>query len=472
MNTSFNGLTEDQQQALDALDKWLHGDEPTMKLTAYAGCGKTFLVSYWLNQLSLKYNRNRYDFVKAIVGPGNPNMEAIYVTAPTHKAVNVLRGKVDSDNDGMVKLMTTHSALSLKPQIVDRNTGRQEFKPERDYDRRPGAALIIVDEASMIGQSLFDYLRQEQLLGTKILYIGDVGQIPPVGEPISPVFRTVRNGIELTSIVRQAEGNPIISLAHTVRQHQGSIRALASEYGMVDSMYNALEHVASLYADKPADTKVIAWRNATVAAHNKAIRTLIYGHAKERYMQGELITFLSPYQPPLSMKVLHQGKELVLDPVESNTDCRVIRVASTSVEVQEVWAEDADNVTPENLTGKYYIHVPAVLMYLERLDTGQTIKVVTYDRDDDEVYMNCMGSLLDEAKQLRDSSKWQEYYNFMSRFADIEYGYCITAHRSQGSTYTTVVVDDKDINANHNKGEKTKLYYTAVTRSADTLIVV
>lgn len=469
MNTS--NLTPDQQEAFQALNDWLNSDEPTLSLTAYAGCGKTWLVAYWLKTLTERWKRTE-PFVRHIIGPmANPSMKAIIVTAPTHKAVGVLRSKLKGIDNDMCMLQTTHAALCLRPVVVDTKTGRTEFKPERDYDRKPGCALMIVDEASMVGNSLYDYIRQEQLQGTKVLYVGDVGQIPPVGELVSPVFKQVKNRITLSTIVRQEAGNPIINLAHEVREHVGSIKGLARKYDMTSDVTSALSLIAPLYADHASDTKMVAWRNATVSRHNRAIRRLIYGGLEKRYMIGELLTFLNPYSPPASMEITHEGKKLTLSQVDSNTDCRVVAYHKIDMEVPEVWYLDETQASPSNIEGKFYVKVPSILLELEGMD-GQKLHVVTYDRDNDEVYMSCKGSLLDEAKSLGQYSYWQDYYSFLSRFADIEYGYCITAHRSQGSTYQTVVVDDTDISANWDAAEKTKLYYTSVTRSAKTLIVV
>lgn len=59
------------------------------------------------------------------------------------------------------------------------------------------------------------------------------------------------------------------------------------------------------------------------------------------------------------------------------------------------------------------------------------------------------------------------YYQILDKFADISYGYCITVHKSQGSTYNNVYVDFNNIlNSNFQENEKVKCIYTAVTRAA------
>ena len=65
-------LTPDQAQAADQIRAWLAQGEPAVVLGGYAGTGKTFTVT---------------DLLK-----GYLNRRPLVVTAPTHKAVHVLRG--------------------------------------------------------------------------------------------------------------------------------------------------------------------------------------------------------------------------------------------------------------------------------------------------------------------------------------------------------------------------------------------
>jgi hypothetical protein len=61
---------------------------------------------------------------------------------------------------------------------------------------------------------------------------------------------------------------------------------------------------------------------------------------------------------------------------------------------------------------------------------------------------------------------WVAYYDFLRKFADVNYGYCITCHKSQGSTYNTAFVLEDDIDANPNIVERNRIKYTAYTRAS------
>jgi energy-coupling factor transporter ATP-binding protein EcfA2 len=84
-------------------------------------------------------------------------------------------------------------------------------------------------------------------------------------------------------------------------------------------------------------------------------------------------------------------------------------------------------------------------------------------------------------KRLSDSEQLADRYKAIDR--DIFYGYAITAHKSQGSTYRGVIVDEPDFQKLVNKWnyrhgclesrirEKNQLRYVAYTRARDSLVI-
>lgn len=72
-----------------------------------------------------------------------------------------------------------------------------------------------------------------------------------------------------------------------------------------------------------------------------------------------------------------------------------------------------------------------------------------------------------EKKINRIWKDWQS--NVIDRFAQLNYGYSITVHKSQGSTFKNVFIDIQDIFSNSNQPERLKCLYTAITRSSHSL---
>lgn len=71
------------------------------------------------------------------------------------------------------------------------------------------------------------------------------------------------------------------------------------------------------------------------------------------------------------------------------------------------------------------------------------------------------------------SKLWKEFNNkFIDPFAQINYGFSITVHKSQASTFYNVFVDLHDIFKNKNSEEAKKCLYTAVTRTSNELHIL
>lgn len=83
--------------------------------------------------------------------------------------------------------------------------------------------VIIIDEMSMVDIHVMYMLLSKVVLGTKILLIGDVDQIPSVGPGLilKDLIDSGRIPVaKLTKIHRQAEGNHIITNAHKINDSQ------------------------------------------------------------------------------------------------------------------------------------------------------------------------------------------------------------------------------------------------------------
>lgn len=178
-------LTEEQQRAQDAIASWMKlpfsKQTQEFKLGGYAGTGKTTLMKSVVKALS----------------DADHNIE---VCAFTGKAVNVLQRKG-------VGGRTMHS---LMYDVIDEGKGIVSFEKKSRLEGRP--SLVIVDEASMVSTELYKDLIS---FGTKCLFVGDPGQLEPVGD--NPQLM-MQPDVTLQTIHRQAESSPIIKLANWVRK--------------------------------------------------------------------------------------------------------------------------------------------------------------------------------------------------------------------------------------------------------------
>ena len=215
-------LNDDQLKVSNAVLDAIDSGYRKIIIKGSAGVGKTYMVDY----LVKKYRRD--------LGYG-----MIYITAPTNRAVAVLLEK-NKKVEFYMEYTTIHKALFLKRQINNK-TGEITFKP--DYNpkkQRPfnKGCIIVVDEASMLNSELLVNLESPEYKDIPMIFLGDHKQLNPVNEADSPIFHRVEMSgqtikvkqeeevidhliptyveFELTKIVRQAEGNPIIELSRNL----------------------------------------------------------------------------------------------------------------------------------------------------------------------------------------------------------------------------------------------------------------
>lgn len=226
-----------QDAAIKAVNQWL-GDpsgKQIFRLFGYAGTGKTTLAK---------------ELAKTVKG------EVLFATF-TGKASLVLRQK------GCEDASTIHS-LIYKVDVNER-TGEATFSLD-EGSLLTDAALLIVDEVSMVGSEL-----AHDLLSFKkrILVLGDPAQLPPVKD--EGFFINQAPDVMLTEVHRQALDNPIIRMSMDIREGNG---LRTGEYGesLVSSRKDiGHDRLRELVID--AD-QLLVGKNATRIAYNRRIRQI------------------------------------------------------------------------------------------------------------------------------------------------------------------------------------------------------
>lgn len=186
-------LSAQQDQAIKDVKTWyndLSGSQ-VFYLAGYAGTGKSTLA---------KLIR------------GDVKGRVLYA-AFTGKAALVMQRK------GCFGASTIHSLIYR----VEEGDGWQPSFVLNPLSEVKGAALVIVDECSMVDEQLGSDLLS---FGTKVLVLGDPGQLPPVK---GDGFFTARQpDFMLTEVHRQALDNPIIRMSMDIRAGK---RLKVGQYG-------------------------------------------------------------------------------------------------------------------------------------------------------------------------------------------------------------------------------------------------
>jgi exodeoxyribonuclease V alpha subunit len=179
---------------------------------------------------------------KAILKITEKLTDRILLAAPTGRAAKRM-----SEITGR-KASTIHSLLE-----VDFKTGG--FKRKKDNPLE--CDLLIVDEASMIDTHLMHNLLKAIPSTARVLFVGDVNQLPSVG-PGTVLLDMIRSlqipVVTLNEIFRQAQGSKIIVNAHRINQGQfPEIRNQAdSDFFFIEAETpdDVLNHIVKLVAQR------------------------------------------------------------------------------------------------------------------------------------------------------------------------------------------------------------------------------
>ena len=116
--------------------------------------------------------------------------------------------------------VTIHRLLELSGVPSD---DRSTASFERNEENPLEADVIIIDEMSMVDIFLMNALLKAVSVGTRLILVGDINQLPSVG-PGCVLKDIIRAGscpvVQLTRIFRQAQGSRIIMNAHRINEGQ------------------------------------------------------------------------------------------------------------------------------------------------------------------------------------------------------------------------------------------------------------
>lgn len=341
----------------------------------------------------------------------------IVCTAPTNKAVKVLSDKISHN-----KFRTIHSLLKIRPKRIK---DKEVFVPDNSDDMKEEFFdLIIVDECSMVSEELLKLIRKKiRNKSTKVLFSGDIGQLQPINEEISETF--LFPSTELTEIVRH--GDVISKSAEKVRcsgeivEFNQIIHSPIIEWKRLNDVKEAFKN----FPDNPDNIRVLCWTNENVRKWNKTLRKVILGYEpKEEFVVGEAIMAREACLNPMEQIILNNSEEGIILSVNEQKECWDLRVRK---------------------------------MYgMDEVD----LKVIKED------FIEEFNEILSD---LANRKEWSEFWLYKKKYHDITHCMAMTVHKSQGSTFNTVVADTPDITKNYDLEERNQLVYVALTRASNNI---
>lgn len=244
-------LSKDQEKALKDILVWYQKDRfvmPYVTLGGYAGTGKTTLIA-----------RLRKELQKL-----DKNLEVGFASF-TGKAARVLKNKLKEEQTVFPKdtVGTIHS-LIYSPVVND----EEEiigWKPKEKIE----PDLIIIDEASMVDQMIWNHLLAYKV---PIIVVGDHGQLPPIRGNFNLMQKPF---LKLEEIHRQAKKNPIIELSIQAREkgyiEPGKYSAKVRKFSPKD--LDGRDEIQERLASYDPETLILCGYNTTRKKLNQFIRT-------------------------------------------------------------------------------------------------------------------------------------------------------------------------------------------------------
>lgn len=158
--------------------------------------------------------------VRAIIRVFDAMRLRIALAAPTGRAAKRMSQSAGEE------AKTVHRLLEMEYGAEDKLRFRKNENDQLEDD------VIIIDEASMLDLMLTDALLKAIKPGARLILIGDVNQLPPVGagHVFDDIIKSDRFAtVELTHIFRQAQESLIVTNAHAV--NHGEYMNLESKSG-------------------------------------------------------------------------------------------------------------------------------------------------------------------------------------------------------------------------------------------------
>lgn len=306
--------------------------------------------------------------------------------------------------------------------------GRGYF--ERDESNPLEADVIIIDEMSMVDIFLFHSLLKAIPVGSRLILVGDMHQLPSVG-PGQVLRDLVDSGafacVRLEKIFRQEEGSDIVRNAHKIRNGEPvSLANQSKDFFFVprDDARRIYNNIVQLVTDKmPRYTGAEPYEIQVLTPMRKGA------------LGAETLnTILQEYvNPPAKNKREYQFGE------------KLFREGDKVMQIKNNYKSEWE------IVGKYNITIDKGLGVFNG-DVGKIVSINEY------------------AKEIKVEYEEGRFVMYSFENADeLELAYAITIHKSQGSEYPAVIIPLLGVS-------KLMLYrnllYTAVTRGVKCVTLI
>lgn len=392
-------FTQDQLNALNEIFSFLRDfSQKTYGLYGFAGTGKTTVL---------------VEIVVFLIKHGL--IKSVAFTAPTNKAVNVIKFKFATYLKELIPSSSFSSSDTFEDVImkldkngitVDFMTIHKLLKFEMDYDFDGGIyfnksaddslidkyELVIIDECSMIpvqlvNQIFTDLNKKVQKLcdnykrSPKIIFSGDPAQLPPVNENFSVLFlKGETTGIH-PDLVKTIENMPTYTLKKVMRSKLQAVTNVCLQIrlwtmgelkipnvkkhigkGTVVYEYKKEQKINTHWFKKSLEyfekgkscSIILTWTNKQADEYNYTIRkTLFHGKSLKKYEVGDILVLNDFYNFSEDKEQKHDiYNDSSKGKFHTSEQIKVVGIEMVTKKIQDFAEHNRDLLKLEN--GKYY----------------------------------------------------------------------------------------------------------------------
>jgi len=425
---------------------------PIFILSGYAGTGKTTLVGAYIQamtELKLK----------------------TFLMAPTGRAAKVLSSRAKK------QVLTIHKKIYRKQTLPG---GIIQLVVSPNLHKH---TVFIVDEASMIGEhslsndgggvsrnllsDLMEYVFSGE--GCKLIFVGDEGQLPPVGSDYSPAldhrylhenfFSIQLSESRLTEVVRQSLESDILLNASKLRNYQGEKFPTLEITGQKDVIRlqgdELQDELERAYADYSFDdVMIITKSNKRANLYNHNVRNRILYREEELCGGDRLMVVRNNYfwlEESSEAGFIANGEMLKLNRIIRQETLYGFNFVTARVELIDYPA-----------IGDF-----EVVLMLETLNSEtpnlprSEIKKLFFALEQEYAYER-------NKKKRYELITKNPYFNALQ----IKYAYAVTCHKSQGGQWPVVFLDHDYLTEEMLDQPFFRWLYTGFTRASEKLFLV
>lgn len=482
-------------------------------LTGPAGTGKTTAMKGLVSMFQIQAKLGGFPTLQSSSKHLSYGSLGVVAVSFTNKAVANIKKVLPKELKSHA--MTIHKLIEFEPvfyevwdEVQKKMRKTMRFEPQRNKQRLlpAGLAVVIIDEASMVATAerdgtgaataLFEQLEDALQPGTKIIFSGDIQQLPPVfGDSILGHSLLKIPTVELTEVYRQALESPIILNAHRILKGQWGYFNSRAEPDPKNSKRTVVPAFQKIMEEAKGKITIAHWQKKLAPEHAvKAIAGAFAAKVEDGSYSPDEDILLCPFNVGFGTVEINKSiaqflglrREAIVHEVIAGFNKHYYAVGD-----KVMWMKEEFRIIEINPNAGYFGVTPQQPnKMLDRWGclqkAGLSTKEIIEAEEKNIAFHGDLDKLLDKMANDKDADRFNQASHVITleNMADpsvketiatagevnaLDFGYCITVHKSQGSEWSRVFLL---FHHTHAVMLFRELLYTAFTRAKEEVHII